>query len=218
LLLVELQDCSVADVKDSFLRQSDKNTNEGANTLLAIGRLGQHRIVVGFDLSGVNVGAITSAHLLVHIKRNMRGWPANGSGLAAFALVQDFIEGNGHSYRDHSPSRGIGSGVTYRCAIDSAIGNNAVDCQPTWDGGAFSPLPTDTVPVTNATTGTIASDVTADARLGQTEWLVKPEDPKHAGNMLFDSRQGAATLVDPTIAPRLELDYGSTSCFLAGRC
>ena len=204
------------DDTDSFLRQGNKNTNDGANTLLAVGRLEHNRIVVAFDLSNINTSAITSAHLVLPIQRNKRGWGASGGELAAHALARDFAEGNGHSYRDHSPSRGSGSGVTYSCTIDTAIENKAVDCNPTWNAGAFNPVPTDTALVTNTTTGTVEFDVTADVKAGQTEWLVKKANSKPGGKMFFCSREGAAALTDSTLTPRLELDYGRTTCLLPG--
>jgi hypothetical protein len=202
----ETQDCDVPGVKDSFLRRGNKNTNEGANKLLALERA-HSRAVVAFDLSKVNTSAITSAHLVLSIKRNQHGWGASGADLAAYALLQDFTEGNGHVFRDPSPSRGNGPGVTYRCATDTAIENSSTDCNPTWDGGTFSATPTDTTLVTNTTTGTIEFDVTADVKAGQSEWLVKTPNGERGGKLLLHSREGAEASGDPTLAPRLELVY-----------
>jgi hypothetical protein len=40
--------------KDSFLRKSPRNTNEGANEILVVRRTGRNRAVVGFDLTGID--------------------------------------------------------------------------------------------------------------------------------------------------------------------
>ena len=61
--------------------------------------------------------------------------------------------------------------------------------------------------MTNATTGMVEFDVTADVNAGRSEWLVKTADGQRGGKLFLYSREGGEAVEDPSLAPRLELDY-----------
>jgi cysteine-rich repeat protein len=200
------QSCSIDVAKDAFLRKRPHNTNEGANTILSV-RNRRNRTVVAFDLSGKNAAAVTNASLVLTVQRNLRGWGRNGKDVAAHALLEDFVEGNGQLFRASPVTRGTGAGVTYECAVDSEIANVLTDCAVNWDGGNFAPAASDTVLHTNATTGAVSFDVTPDVQAGSSEWLLKRASERGSGGVEYYSREGAALLADPNLTPKLLLDY-----------
>ena len=69
-------------IKDSFLTQSSRNTNEGGNHVLRLRALGNNRAIVAFDLSSVDLTGLTKATLVLTIRMPRRtGVPAEPSGL-----------------------------------------------------------------------------------------------------------------------------------------
>lgn len=202
----QFKDSALPTTADSFLRLSRANSNEGANKILSLRNGGRHRPVVAFDLTGRNPAAIVAARLVLTVKRNGKGWDG-GRAVEAHALLTPFAEGNGELTGAAPSTRGSGPGVTWNCAIDTEIGNPNQDCSPGWNGGNFVAAPSDSQTYTDATAGEVSFDVTADVKAGRTAWLLKKADEKQRGRMLYYSREGAAASADPTLAPRLELDY-----------
>jgi hypothetical protein len=92
------------------------------------------------------------------------------------------------------------------------------DCSPTWKGGTFGPV-TDSVLHTNATTGEVSFDVTADVVAGDSAWLIKKADENTPGRANYYSREGAAAAGKPELAPKLLLEEEATcSVHQAGTC
>ena len=105
-------------LKDSFLRQGQRDRNEGANPLLDLGE--DRRLVVGFDLSGVDTSAVSRATLVLTINDETpaRNWSPSGRFVDVHRLLGAWAEGNGNEN-----TRSTGLGVTWNCAIDTAIEN-----------------------------------------------------------------------------------------------
>ena len=205
----QAQNCSVGVAKDSFVRTNHPDSNEGANTLLAVKNNGRDRSVVAFDLSSADTADVSKATLVLTIRRNLRAWGPLGRSIEAHALNQDFSEGNGKIVRQSSPTRGSGPGVTSACSTDSDVSNILTDCSgaAAWNGGDFAAAATDSATITNTTTGEVSFDVTADVKGGKGGWLLKTKKDRRSGGLLFYSREGAAAASDPSLAPRLLLEY-----------
>ena len=206
----QLQNCSVGALKDSFVRTSQHNTNEGASTILALQNPGFNRPVLAFDLSGINTGALSKATLVVTISRNLGGWGSAGRNIEAHALNQDFSEGNGKILRQTGQTRGSGPGVTFECSTDAEIGNILKDCSgaTAWKGGDFAAAASDSATIANKTKGDVSFDVTADVKDGKGDWLLRAANERQHGGVLFYSREGAAAAANPGLGPRLLLEYG----------
>ncbi|HZP40782.1 MAG TPA: hypothetical protein VFD84_04625 [Candidatus Binatia bacterium] len=193
--------------KDATLLHSAKNANEGANPDLFVGT--QLRAVVGFDLSGIAPGTVKRATLVSTIDglRPPLGWPAGGGTITVHRLLADFTEGNGHTFGLPPPeqARGTGPGVTWNCATDANIANLARDCRSAFFPGGFLAQPTASAAVTNGLGGTLAFDVTADVHAGASGWLLQKKTG--SGQIAFYSKEGAAAANDPSLVPRLELEF-----------
>ena len=129
--------------KDSFMKSGKKNTNEGANPRLRIQSSGNNRTVAGFDLTGVDVGSVTSATLVLTIAENANNWGQNDDRTVdAHPLLETFTEGDG-KIAEVTPqserTRGSGPGVTWNCATDDEISNQSPNCVLQWGGGDFGP-------------------------------------------------------------------------------
>src|SRR5262249_25891901 len=95
-----------------------------------------------------------------------------------------------------------------------------------WKGGNFGPV-TDSVLHSNATTGEVSFDVTADVVGGASGWLAKKADENTPGRANYYSREGAAAAGKPELAPKLILEEeeactvqqaGSCDPNTAGQC
>jgi Putative metal-binding motif len=150
---------------------------------------------------------VTSAQLVLSIDRNRGNWGRTGRTVDVHALLVDFDEGNGQTFRVRRSqwTRGTGSGVTWECASDADIANTRTDCAM-WDGGSFAAPPTDSVLFLRTTAGEVSFDVTADVQAGTSSWLVKRTDAQGSGGVEIHSREGAAAAGDPDLAPRLVLE------------
>ena len=102
---------------------------------------------------------------------------------------------------------GSGPGVTWQCATDSEIANRKTDCDTRWKGGNFTTDSSDSVLHTNGLVGQVTWDVTADVEGGASAWLL--EITKRGGSVSYYSREGAAGHADPSLEPRLVLEYCS---------
>ncbi len=159
-------------VKDSFLPRGNANQNEGANGILSLH--GHDRVVVAFDLSGVNLTGLTRARLVLTIVSPANGW-GQGRPVRAHRLLSDWTEGNGWNTGNNIP--GTGPGVTWNCATDTDIRNRAANCASTWNGGRFAAATAPAVVHTQGMTGTVAWDVTEDVRAGASfGWVIKKEN------------------------------------------
>jgi hypothetical protein len=193
--------------QDSILRPGPENHNEGANPLLHLGR--DRRVVVGFDLSESDIQAITRAALIFTINDDTPpgNWGRHGRTVDVHRLLDTWVEGNGKAFGlpPSEKTRGAGIGVTWNCAIDTAIEQPRVNCTQPWHGGNFTSMPTDSMLHTNSMTGEVAFDVTADVVEGADSWLIKTTQGE--GNVRYYSKEHPATGSNPDLAPRLILEF-----------
>lgn len=200
--------CTISGNKDSFLRVSNGNTNEGANPLLRLSGSGPGRPIVSFDLSHIDLAGVSSARLVFTVAENAGGWGSTGRSLDAYPLLSSFAEGNGRQVGlpPAQATRGTGAGVTFNCATDANVANSKSDCASEWNGGAIG-AKSSSVNHTNQTLGDVGFDVTADVIAGRSAWLVRKTNEGLTGRVDYFSREGAAAGGDPGLAPRLELEY-----------
>jgi hypothetical protein len=180
---------------DSFLRAGAPNTNEGANPRLHIQGAGNNRVLVAFDLTGVDLTRVTRATLILTIVENGGNWGAQGiRTVAAHPLLLDFPEGNGKTagVPSSDATRGTGLGVTWACATDTEIANQRADCDPRWTGGTFGPATALPVVHVNGQLGEVQWDVTADVIAGVTGWVVKKTNEEQPGRVAYSSKEGTA--------------------------
>ena len=207
--------------KDSFIKQGELNTNEGANTMMRVRDNGNNRALVLFDqneiLAATQERTLSSATLRLYIEENGNNWGLNGRTINVHRLLADWTEGNGFNDKPESMSlsqfndlktRGDGLGVTWNCATDTEINNQQTNCSPQWNGASFNLTPTDTITIfkDNPPTGTVKTigwiefDVTSDLQtfLSNTEqnygWIVKKTEEGDAGLVEFTSDESATNM------------------------
>lgn len=199
---------------------------------------GSNRALVAFDLSSLSSPA-DNASLRLYIVHNADNWGNEGRTMDAHRLTAPWIEGNGANFQPGNltnaqfrpyENRGDGPGVTWKCAVDAEIHNQATNCDSAWNGGAYIVAPSATVrifkdfagnnslPPTATTLGWITFDVTADVNTcladGDTQcsWLVKKTQEGQPGRIEFASKEGAAILYNSQfgepVAPQLVLSTG----------
>jgi hypothetical protein len=206
--------------KDSFLRKSAKNTNEGANTILMIQKAGNKRTLLSFDLSGYENQQISSATLRLYVTYNGGNWgKQNDRMIEIHKLLSDWTEGNGANFipknldEDDEPdkNKGSGSGVTWACSTDSNIANKKSDCNSKRVGANFASGIIDSEIITGTTLDQwIEFDVTdsvksiLDGTSPNYGWLIKKSNEQNSGRIAFASREN----MDISIHPQLVLQFG----------
>ena len=195
--------------RDSILRAGARNLNEGHNPLL---HLGQNRtIVVGFDTTGFAVENLTSAFLTLTINPENPPalWGLMGRTVQAYAILDQWVEGNGRFFGlpISQKSKGSGSGVTWSCHIDTNIANHRADCFPRWQGGDTYPEPTNSVHIVNGLTGSISFDVTEDVIAGVNSWLIRREPGSPSGHIRFFAKEHPDTESNPLLSATLNLTF-----------
>ena len=197
---------------DSILAPGSKNINDGANARLVVDA---HRTVVEFDLAGV-APSVRRVTLRLTLAEPATGWGAAGRSVSVHRLAVPFAEGNGQWFGMPSSSRtrGTGPGVTWNCAVDTQIGNNAANCGTPWNGGSTVAGAASARAVhTNGLTGPVEWDVTADVLQALSEnatsiqWLIRREAENDNGSALYHSTDGAAALGNPDLAPTLTVEF-----------
>jgi hypothetical protein len=222
--------------KDATLLHGQKVENNGANNSLETHY--QVASVVGFDEHALNLATVHHAVLELTVcntpgdlnfcpdppsqwpvkggvdtvHRLDDGWERWGSGFPNPTNTPP--EGNGNNFPILDNPRGSGAGVTWDCAIDPNIANEAVDCPASdfWNAGLnFDGPGTDSTPLimNNMPDGTkIDFDVTADVLKGLgpkdttfMTWFIRKDSG--SGTVFFYSVQGAAAKSDPSLAPQL---------------
>ena len=184
----------VLSFKDSFLRSGARNLNEGANPILRLQASGHNRVLVAFNLTGIDTSRVTSAMLTLTIVENGGNWgPNNNRTVDAHPLLVDFTEGNGKNagVPGAEDTHGTGEGVTWNCAADAQIADQQSNCNPLWNGGTFGAA-TDSVVHYNGLTGEVSWNVTDDVKAGTTGWLIKKTQEGQSGQMLYSSKEGPA--------------------------
>ena len=191
-------------VKDSFLMQGSANTNEGANPILRLKASGNNRAVVAFDLSEVNLTGLTKATLVLTVSDASTNW-GEGRTVLAHRLLTSFTEGNG--WNVGGSIRGTGPGVTWKCATDDDVSNQATDCAAAWNGGTYADTTADPFIHTSGMTGEVTFDVTDDIVAGADfGWLIKKELEGQSGQVEYFSREAALAAGNIDLGPRLILE------------
>ena len=203
---------------DSVIARSYPASNEGANPILSVGSGsgGFRRTLLAFD--GDEIGDylashdLTSATLILTVAADGSPSPAVGQAIEARPLVSEFEEGNGRiaTLARDQQDPGSGTGVTWRCALDSEIGDrHPNNCLVPWSsrkgGGDLAEGLTEPVLVADGVSSVVRFDVTDDVLSGFQSWAVKKVLEVGYGELLFHSSEGAADAGEPRLAPRLVL-------------
>jgi len=193
--------------RDGFLRQGAPDTNEGGNDQLRIQSSGKNRVLVAFDLSGVDRAGLVRATLRLTISDIANNWGTSGRTVSAHRLLAPWSEGNGWTVGGND--RGSGAGVTWACPSDSDIANQSPNCAGNgWSGGLFDPAMGPAVLHTNNMTGEVIFDVTSDVRQGADfGWLLAKDQEGQPGKVYYFSKEGAELAGNPGLAPQLVLEY-----------
>jgi Zn-dependent metalloprotease len=193
--------------KDSTLVMNSPNRNEGASPELRVSgdEDNSMRIVLGFDLSNINLDSVATAKLVMTVQDNPGGWGMKGRNVAVRPLKSaGFVEGNGQWFGVPANLRtaGNGKGVTWNCETDNKIGNTVKNCPIVWNGKR-SNLPTAApfVHMNDLQSGDeVLWDVSDDVKGGATAWLVLKGSLR--GEIAYFSKEGNAAL-----APRIEITF-----------
>ncbi|MGB0909078.1 MAG: DUF7453 family protein [Nitrospirales bacterium] len=203
-------------IQDSFIRNTSANSNEGNNPTLRIQKQGKKRTVVEFHLPQASSANFSRATLTLTMAEPTKNMSTQGRFVNVHRLMESFVEGNGKRLGIPKSERtsGIGEGVTWHCATDSAIHNSNTDCAVQWVGGDVVAGPaSDSVLQTTGMTGEVSWDVTTDVRDALNEksnrisWLLKLANENQGGKAVYHSKEGAVTLGDPSKGPTLFLEY-----------
>jgi len=177
---------------DTTIKLGSPNQSFGAQKTLVL-KEGGSRVLVNFDpaaiAAAVGSGSLASAQLQLYIGTNAANWGPTGRTVDAYRVDAAWVE----------------RAATWNCADDTNLANAAADCPAPWSGGTTEDDASDTVVVTNASSGWIQFDVTADVQafLNGTEndgWLLQKTDEGQAGRVELVSREGT-----PGEGPRLVL-------------
>jgi len=208
-------------LKDTFVREALPGRNDGASPRLRLkGIAGERtRILLRFDLTGIDVATVKSAVLVLTAAYSDQGWVRFGRTIDVHPLPQDFVEGNGigagAAEADRRP--GTGSGATWNCSNDADISDSAAQCLSSppwvnWTGGevvgapfgAGSQIPP--VVQTSGATGRARWAVTSDLKAGVSGWAVKATFDL-SGLVEYYSKEGAVAANDLTLQPRLVITF-----------
>ncbi len=209
-------DHTFTSAQDSFINSSSANSNEGDNLTLRIQKQGPKRTVTGFNLPQASGASLTKATLTFTMAKPVKNMDTQDRFVNVHRLMDSFVEGNGKLLGIPQSERtsGTGEGVTWNCPVDSDIGNSQTNCAVQWVGGDVVAGPaTDTVYHTTGMTGEVSWDVTTDVRDALNEgsrhisWLLKLANENQEGKAIYHSKEGAATLGDPSKGPTLQLKY-----------
>lgn len=198
--------------KDSTLVIAAPNQNEGASPELRLKSssvIGEKvmRIVLSFNLSGIDPESIESARLVMTVKQNLDGWGTKGRNVIVRPLaakVASFPEGDGIHLGVSAGQRasGSGKGVTWNCQTDNDIGNNIKNCSKAWNGGDSNTRTAAPFVHTNDLQAgdEVTFDVSDDVKGGATAWLVKKGKEDSDGKIAYFAKEGNFAM-----APRLEI-------------
>jgi hypothetical protein len=169
--------------------------------------------LVAFDQDAIqallDAGPLASAQLV--LSSADRSASGRQDDLVALPLRAGFVEGNGD---DAGNEPGTGSGVTWNCAEDAEIGDDMEDCLQEWPEpriGRWRSAPR--VSVADGHSGPVSWDVTEHVKDGVNAWMIHRK--RGGGSFSFHSREGAAALGDPSLAPTLILQRADDEAALA---
>ena len=205
--------------KDALVYEKNPHSNEGANPKLTLEKITgkASRNLLGFNLSGINAATVSKATLVLTIDPSdqVTGW-GNGDTVNVKPVTVAWQEGNGKSYglSSSQQSAGSGAGTTWFSPTDDNISNNSSNSVTQWNGGATYATTGAAPPLTvqNHQTGELRFNVTADVRGGAVQgWLLRKDAENKGSKVTFYSKEGAAAAGNPDRAPRLILEFGSTT-------
>ena len=183
-------------VADTYLRGGGSaNSNQGSATFLRIQRTGTNRALLRFDQTAIAAalsgGILLYAHLDLFVETNDGNWGSSGREVDVHRVTAEWTE----------------LGASFNCPIDANPSNGSADCAVPWSGGTVAAAATATVLQTNALTGYVPFDVTADvaAFLAGTPnrgWIVKKRDEGANGSVEYTAREGTSAQ-----RPRLTLVF-----------
>ena len=190
---------------DASVRNGHENRNYGAEQSMRVQSSGNNRGLVRFDQAAVQAAvgghAILSATLRMSITDNGGNWGPAGRTVDVHRLLVDWVEGVGTE-----DNKGTGSGVTWNCAVDLDIHNQAKNCSGAteWEMGLpnnpavhpWAQIATDSKIIASGQTGTVEYDVTPDVQsfMGGTAnygWLVRKTNESQNGSVSFGTRESA---------------------------
>ncbi len=171
-------------IADSTIKQESPNQSFGAQATLVV-KEGGSRVLVRFDPAAIGAavggGSLASAQLRLYIGTNGGNWGTTGRTVDVYRADASWTE----------------MGATWNCAVDANPANSVADCATPWNGGTIEDDATDTVVVTNTSSGWIQFDVTADvqaflAGTANDGWLLEKTDEGQGGRVDLVSREGSA--------------------------
>jgi hypothetical protein len=192
---------------DTYIKNGQKNENEGSSPFVGIQDSGNKRTLVKFDESQIQAAVGDSTNYTATLQFTIAdtgNLSIAGRQIDVDRMIQDWTEGNGFISGNSSPNRGTGSGATWNCATDSNIANQQPNCSGStaWDmtdsgSWPFNATPTATTSVTKNQTGTVSFDVTSDVQsfLNGTNandgWLVRLDNEAQSGKVDFGSKESS---------------------------
>ena len=227
--------------KDATMSHAAKNENNGANNSLRVHY--QEDSVIGFDVAQIpsHVSKAVIELTICNTPGDLTfcpdppfGWPAAGGKDTATRLNDGWEhwgsgfpdptntppEGNGNNFPIDNNPRGSGAGVTWNCAINANIANQAQDCSRAggdfWNAGLnFDHGAVDSTEkiMNNMADGTkIHFDVTSLYNEGMgpldttfMSFFIRKLANSGSGEVDYYSIQGATALGNPSLAPHLVL-------------
>jgi len=180
------QTVTVLDSAGTTIKLDSPNQNFGSRPALTL-KEGGSRVLVGFDsaaiAAAVGSASLASATLRLYIGTNAANWGATGRTVDIYRVDAAWTE----------------TGATWNCAVDANPANSVADCATQWNGGTLEPDASDTVVITNTSSGWIQFDVTADvqaflAGTANDGWLLQKTDEGKGGRVDLVSREGTAGL------------------------
>lgn len=199
----EPETINLSPIADTYIRSGQPNRNHGSDTEMQLRSSGDNRTLLRFDqdaLEGsIGNGTILSAKLRLIIADNGNNWGSTGRTVDLYRMLTDWVEGNGTQN-----DRGTGSGVTWSCAIDSNVANQAKNCSgdTEWEMGQpnnpsvhpWVQAVTATQTIINNQTGIVEFDVTGDLVSFMTGtdnygWLLKKTNENQNGQVSFGTRE-----------------------------
>jgi hypothetical protein len=204
---------------DVTLDREDRHRNRGAglaHELVSFDGHHSNELVVRFDAQAIERflegGEPGVATLRLTVDDGASDWDAWHQALTVRPLPGPFVEGNGDGA---ALDRGTGTGATWYCAEDADIGDSTRDCELYWQrfrgkgarsGGARQLEPEVVVDDDGRTVVRMSWDVTEYVVAGFDAWILRKKRNRDGAHLTFHSREGAADLRDPTLAPTLLLE------------
>ncbi|HLX07841.1 MAG TPA: DNRLRE domain-containing protein, partial [Thermoanaerobaculia bacterium] len=178
------QTVTLGAIADTTIKRGSPDQAFGGQQTLVL-RQGGSRVLVRFDPAAITAavggGSLASAQLELYIGTNAGNWGPTGRTVDVYRVDAGWVE----------------SAATWDCPDDTNLANASPDCATQWNGGTIEDDATDTVVLTDSSSGWIQLDVTADvqaflAGTANDGWLLQKTDEGQAGRVDLVSREGTA--------------------------